>query len=87
MEYAWVRNLFKKLHIKIADIINKLDIDKIYVIGNHIRLTFNKIRTQIKGRILEEDETYDLLKNEIKNNDFLMIKASNSTGFIKSQKI
>ena len=77
----------KKLHIKIADIINKLDIDKIYVIGNHIRLTFNKIRTQIKGRILRnKDEIYDLLKNEIKNNDFLMIKASNSTGLNKITK-
>ena len=49
---------YSKTHIKIADIINKLDIDKIYVIGNHIRLTFNKLEHKLKAKFLETKMKY-----------------------------
>ena len=42
----------KKLHISASDLINKTNIDKVYVYGNYIRHTFNKIKTQKKERLL-----------------------------------
>ena len=55
--------------------------DKLYVYGNHIKETFNKIKTQKKGRILKNSkDIYKLIKNDLKDKDYLMIKGSNSTG-------
>ena len=42
----------KKLHIKIAKYINRSKINKTYVYGNLIKHTFNKLKPQIRGKIL-----------------------------------
>ena len=71
----------KKLHIQASNTINKSNIDKVYVYGKHIRHTFNKIKTQKRGKILNNiSEIKKFLKFDLFNGDYLMIKASNSTG-------
>ncbi len=71
----------KILHKRISKIINKTSIKKVYVTGKHIKETFYDISRKKRGRILRnKDEIYDLIKNDLNNNDHLMIKASNSTG-------
>ena len=42
----------KKLHEQIAKYINKTTINKTYVYGNLSKHTFNKLKPQIRGRIL-----------------------------------
>ena len=74
----------KKLHIEVADIINNTSIDKVYVYGNEVIETFNKIRPQKRGRILNsKKDILNFMINDIKNGEFLMIKGSNSTGLYK----
>ncbi len=74
----------KKLHIKAAKDINKAKFKKLYVYGNNIIDTFNKIRTQKRGRILKsKSDILNIIKNDLNNEDFLMIKGSNSTGLNK----
>ena len=71
----------KKLHKKMSKIINKTSIKKVYVIGKDIKETFYAIDRKKRGRILrDKNEIYHLIKNDLNNNDHLMIKASNSTG-------
>ena len=71
----------KKLHKKISKIINKTSIKKVYVVGKHVKETFYSIDKKKRGRILlDKKEIYQLIKNDLNNNDHLMIKASNSTG-------
>ena len=71
----------KILHKKISKTINKTSIKKVYVIGRHIKETFYAIDKKKRGRILrDQSEIYQLIKNDLNNNDHLMIKASNSTG-------
>ena len=71
----------KILHKKISKIINKTSIKKVYVVGKHIKETFYAINKKKRGRILrDKNEIYQLIKNDLNNNDHLMIKASNSTG-------
>jgi murE/murF fusion protein len=74
----------KKLHIKIAKYINKSDINKTYVYGNYTKHTFNKLKPQMRGKILSNKlEILNLIKKQLPNNSFLMIKGSNSTGLNK----
>lgn len=74
----------KKLHENLAIHVNKTKIDKIYVYGKEIINTYNKIRTQKRGRILySEKEIMRFIKQEINNKDYLMVKGSNSTGLNK----
>ena len=71
----------KKLHIDVAKVINKSAISKVYVYGKNIKETFNKIKTQKKGRVLNnENEIINFIKNELPNNSYIMIKGSNATG-------
>ena len=71
----------KKLHNQASNVINKSNINKVYVYGKHIKLTFNKIKPQKKGKILiSKNDIYSLIKNDLKSNDFLMVKGSNATG-------
>ena len=71
----------KKLHSDIANNINKTQISKVYVYGKDIIYTFNKLRTQKKGKIFKSNsEILRFISNEINNNDYLMVKGSNSTG-------
>ena len=68
-------------HKKMSKIINKTSIKKVYVVGKHIKETFYNINIKKRGRILKDkSEIYKLIKNNLNNNDHLMIKASNSTG-------
>ena len=71
----------KKLHKNLAKDINSSKIDKVYVYGNNIKHTFNKIIPKKRGSILKDkNEIINLIKNNINNNDYLMIKGSNLTG-------
>ena len=71
----------KKLHSDIANNINKTQISKVYVYGKDIIYTFNKLRTQKKGKILKSNsEILRFISNQVNNNDYLMVKGSNSTG-------
>jgi len=74
----------KKLHIKIAKYINKSNINKTYVYGKFTEHTFNKLKPQMRGKILNnKSEILNLIKKQLPNNSFLMIKGSNSTGLNK----
>ncbi|MDC1079617.1 UDP-N-acetylmuramoyl-L-alanyl-D-glutamate--2,6-diaminopimelate ligase [Candidatus Pelagibacter sp.] len=74
----------KKLHLSIAKIINNTKIDKVFVIGSKVLFTYNSISKKIKGRILNnKSQIINLIKNDLNNNDYLMVKASNATGLNK----
>ena len=74
----------KKLHQSIGKIINNTKIDKIFVKGSKVLFTYNSILKKKKGRILNNNsQIIDLIKNDFNNNDYLMVKASNATGFNK----
>ena len=74
----------KRLHIEIAKYINKSKINKIYVYGDLTKHTFNKLKPQIRGRILKNNnDIMNLIDKDLPNNSFLMIKGSNSTGLNK----
>ena len=80
-------NHSKKLHQSIIPIINKTKIHKVFVKGNKIKLIFNKLLKSKKGRILiNKSQIIDLIQNDLNNNDYLMIKASNATGLNKIVK-
>ncbi len=74
----------KKLHIEAARYINGTKIDKVYVFGKDIIETFNKIKPQKKGKILNsKKDILNFMINDIKNGEYLMVKGSNSTGLNK----
>tara|TARA_B100000029_G_scaffold190306_1_gene188159 strand:- start:2361 stop:5204 length:2844 start_codon:yes stop_codon:yes gene_type:complete len=80
-------NHSKKLHESIAPIINRSKIDKVFVKGNKASFIFNKLSKFKKGRILNsKSQIIEMIKNDLNNNDYLMIKASNATGFNKIVK-
>tara|TARA_B100001996_G_scaffold124279_1_gene94107 strand:- start:1118 stop:3967 length:2850 start_codon:yes stop_codon:yes gene_type:complete len=71
----------KSLHQAISTIINSTSIDKVSVLGKHIKETYKNIHNKKKGLILKENlQIFNLIKNNLNNNDYLMIKGSNSTG-------
>ena len=71
----------KKLHENLANVINESKIDSVHVYGKNIKHTFKKIKQKKKGLILrDKGQIINLIKNNINNNDYLMIKGSNSTG-------
>ena len=71
----------KKLHSIIGDTINKTSINYVNVIGKRIAETYKNIDNNKKGLILKNNsQIINLIKNNINNNDYLMIKGSNSTG-------
>ena len=74
----------KKLHLSIAKIINNTKLDKVFVFGSNVLFTYNSISKKKKGRILiDKSQIIDLIKNDLNNNDYLMVKASNATGLNK----
>ena len=74
----------KKLHQSIAPIINKTKVDKVFVKGEKILSMFKKLSKLKKGKILHTNsQIIKLIKNDFNNNDYLMVKASNATGFNK----
>ena len=74
----------KKLHLSIAKIINNTKLYKVFVIGSDVLFAYNSISKKKKGRILmNKSQIIDLIKNDLNNNDYLMVKASNATGLNK----
>ena len=74
----------KKLHQSIAATINKTNIDKVFIKGRFMKFMFEKLSDSKKGRILSnKSQIIDLIRNDLNNNDSLMVKASNATGFNK----
>jgi MurE/MurF fusion protein len=70
-----------KLHHSMGMIINQTKIDKVFVKGIKSLSIFNSISKSKRGRILNKDsQIIDLIKNDLNNNDYLMIKGSNATG-------
>ena len=71
----------KKLHIGIGKSINKTSLKNINVVGKHVEWTFKNLNKDKRGIIIsKKSQIIDLIKNSINNNDYLMIKGSNSTG-------
>tara|TARA_B100002051_G_scaffold98652_1_gene94219 strand:- start:382 stop:3234 length:2853 start_codon:yes stop_codon:yes gene_type:complete len=78
----------KKLHIQISKIINLSSIGSVSVFGKAVKETYKKIKTNKRGIVLKEkSKIFDLIVNDLNNNDYLMIKGSNSTGLNKFVKI
>ncbi len=74
----------KKLHQSIAAVINKTNIDKVFVKGRFMKLMFEKLSDSKRGGVLSnKSQIIDLIRNDLNNNDSLMVKASNATGFNK----
>ena len=71
----------KKLHIEIGKTINKTSLKNVNVIGKSVKLTFDSLNDSKRGIIIKQkSQIIDLIKNTLNNNDYLMIKGSNSTG-------
>jgi murE/murF fusion protein len=51
---------------------------------NILKTIFKGLKKNKKGKILKiNSQIIDLIKNDLNNNDYLMIKGSNSTGLHK----
>ena len=75
-------------HYKIGKIINNLNIDKVHIIGRDIKKTYQRLKNNKKGLVLNKTlEINNLINKELSNNDYLMIKGSNSTGLYKVSQI
>ena len=73
-----------KQHKLISGIINKTKIDQVYVIGKYIKNTFNGLKPNKRAKILNNRlDIIELINRDLNNNDYLMIKGSNSTGLHK----
>ena len=71
----------KQLHKKLSKVINKSDIDKVFVYGKYIKETFNSLSENKKGKIFNNlEEAHDHFSKIVHNNDILMVKGSNATG-------
>ena len=77
-----------KQHKLISKVLNKSGIHKVYVYGKYIKETFKSLKTNKKAKILTTKlQIIDLIKKDLNNNDYLMIKGSNATGLHKITKI
>ena len=77
----------KKFHKELATLINRSDIDKVFVYGKYIRVTFNSLVKNKKGKIFNNlKEAYDHFSKIVHNNDLLMVKGSNATGLNQFSK-
>ena len=78
----------RHLHKNLSKSINNTDIDKVYIYGKYVKYVFDGLRSSKKGLILRNfNEIVNLIKYKINNNDYLMIKGSNSTGLNKLSSI
>ncbi|MDC3062166.1 UDP-N-acetylmuramoyl-L-alanyl-D-glutamate--2,6-diaminopimelate ligase [Candidatus Pelagibacter sp.] len=76
--------LSNKLHQSIVPTINMTKVDKVFVKGKKAQLIFKKLNKSKRGKVLKnKQDIIKLIKNRLNNNDYLMIKASNATGFNK----
>ena len=77
----------KKLHRELSALINKSDIDKVFVYGKHIKETFNYLSLKKRGKIFKNiKEAHDYFGKILHNNDLLMVKGSNATGLNQFSK-
>ena len=77
----------KKFHKELSTIINKSDIDKVFVYGNYIKETFKSLSKKKKGKIFNNlDEARNHFGKILHNNDLLMVKGSNATGLNQFSK-
>ena len=75
------------LHKGLSKVINKSDIDKVFIKGSKTLHTYKNIDKIKRGNIFQRDEDVDFtFNNIIANNDYLMIKGSNATGLNKLSK-
>ena len=73
-----------KQHKIISNIVNKTKINQVYVIGKYIKETFKGLKQSKKAKVLIDNYSIiDLINKNLDNNDYLMIKGSNSTGLHK----
>ena len=73
-----------KQHKLITKIVNKSKINQVYVIGKYIKETFKGLKLNKKAKILNNKfDIIDIINKNLNNNDYLMIKGSNSTGLHK----
>ena len=64
--------------------INKTSLKNVNVIGDHVKWIFNNLNKSRRGVVIKKkSKIIDLIKNNLNNNDYLMIKGSNSTGLNK----
>ena len=71
----------KRLHKNMSTIINNSKISKIHIFGKDVSETYRGIQKNRRGRILRnETDIFNLIVKDLNNNDYLMIKGSNSTG-------
>tara|TARA_B100001769_G_C21809997_1_gene440700 strand:- start:66 stop:548 length:483 start_codon:yes stop_codon:yes gene_type:complete len=70
-----------KHHLLFKSLLNNLKVNKIHVIGKYIKKAIEGVNQNKKGKILKKNlEIIDLIKNDLSNNDYLLIKGSNATG-------
>ncbi len=73
-----------KQHKLISKIINKTKINKVYVIGKHIKETYKGLDPNKKAKILSNKlDMLKIIRDDFKTGDYLMVKGSNSTGLNK----
>ena len=71
----------KKLHMEAGKNINKTSLKNISIIGKYVKWIFKNLNKSKRGVVLKKkSQIIDLIKNSLNNNDYLMIKGSNSTG-------
>ena len=74
----------RKYFIELSSLINRSNIDKVFVYGRHIKETFNHLSSSKKGKIfMNLNDAYRHFSKILHNNDLLMIKGSNATGLNK----
>jgi len=77
-----------KQHKIMSKVVNKTQINKVYVIGKYIKETFKGLKKSKKAKVLKSNfGIINLINKNLDNNDYLMIKGSNSTGLHKLAKI
>ena len=77
----------KKFHKELSTVINKSDIDKIFVYGKYIKNTFNSLSRNKKGKVFNNlKDAYNHISKIVHNNDLLMVKGSNATGLNQFSK-
>ena len=75
-------------HISIAKIVNNLDIDKVHIYGKDIIKTYERLKKNKQGLVLNNlSKIKDLINFTLNNNDYIMIKGSNSTGLFKQSQL
>ncbi len=80
-------NKSKKFHVKLSNVINKSDIDKVFVYGKYIKQTFSRLSKDKKGKVFNNlNEAYIYFCKNLHNNDLLMVKGSNATGLSQFSK-